>query len=235
MRPRILYVPIFAAFEAGQFAERVADWADVKSFDTPGCGRRRGEQPGGIEEIAGAGAARLDGLGWEQCVAVCDSHSQGAAAELARRDPRVRGIAIGHAALRYEVEGPDATLSPGVHAAAAQLLDTDYRAFVHAINQMTLGAFGDEWTGPFLEQVPPEVARAGLGALPGQELASRLRGEEIELLLARHLGCVLWVPERFDDAVSELPDAEAVDCEEVPLDDPAFHAALRELCDRVFG
>lgn len=207
----------------------------MESFDTPGCGERRGEPPSGIEGIAAAGAERLDELGWDSCVAVCDSHSQGAGAELALRDPRVIGLGIGHAALRYDVDGPRPALSPGVHSGAAQLLETDYRAFVHAITQMTQGALGDEWVAPFLEQVPPEVARDGLSQLPDQELASRLTGVEIELLIARHLDCVLWVPERFDDVVEALPGATAIDCHDVPLADPAFHGALRELCARVFG
>jgi hypothetical protein len=235
MRARILYVPIFAAFEATQFAEAVAGWADVESFDSPGCGSRRGEEPAGIEGIAAAGAARLDELGWEGCVAVCDSHSQGAGAELALRDPRVKGLGVGHAALRYDVDGPDPTLSPAVHSAAGQLLETDYRSFVHAITQMTQGELGEEWIEPFMEQVPAEAARRGLSELPGQELSSRLRGEDVELLIARHVGCVLWLPEHFDDVVAELPDATAIDCDQVPLADPAFHGALRELCGRVFG
>lgn len=235
MRARILYVPIFAAFEADQFAEATAEWADVESFDTPGCGERRDEPPCGVEEIAAAGAARLDELGWDTCVAVCDSHAQGAGAELARRDPRVKGLGMGHAALRYDIDEQRPALSPAVHSAAARLLDSDYKSFAHAITQMTQGAFGEEWIAPFVEQVPREVARDRLGGLPGQELASRLSGEEIELLLARHVGCVLWTSEGFQDALSVLPEATAVDCETVPLSDPAFHAAMRELCERVFG
>jgi hypothetical protein len=235
MRARILYVPIFAAFELGQFAELAGSWADVESFDSPGCGSRRDEPPAGVEGIAAAGAARLDELGWDSCVAVCDSHSQAAGAELALRDPRVRGLGVGHAALRYDVDGPEPTLSPGVHSAAGQLLETDYRSFVHAITQMTQGELGEEWTGVFMEEVPEQVARQGLAELPGQELLSCLRGEGVELLVARHVGCVLWVPERFDDVVSALPDAMAIDCDAVPLIDPAFHAALRELCERVLG
>lgn len=235
MRARILYVPIFAAFEARQLADATGDWADVESFDAPGCGTRRGEPVGGVEEIATAGAARLDELGWESCVVACDSHAQAAGAELARRDPRVKGLGMGHAALRYEVDGQRPSLSPAVHSAAAQLLDSDYRSFAHAITQMTQGAFGEDWIEPFLEQVPPEAARERLGALPGEELASRLRGEDVGLVLARHVDCVMWLPEGFEDAMRELPDATPVDCATMPLADPAFHEALRELCARVLG
>ena len=235
VRARVLYVPIFAAFEAGQLAETLADWADVESFDTPGCGTRRDEPVAGIEGVAAAAAARLDELGWESCVAVCDSHAQGAGAELARRDPRVKALGIGHAALRYDVGDAGATLSPAVHSAAAQLLDTDYRSFAHAITQMTQGAFGEEWIATYLEQVPQEAAARRLGELPGQELAGRLVGEDLALLLARHVGCVLWFSEGFEAAVAALPGAVAVDCDTVPLADPAFHAALRELCARVLG
>jgi hypothetical protein len=235
MRARILFVPIFAAFETGQFAELTSGWADVESFDTPGCGARRDEPAAGVEGIAAAAAERLGELGWKSCVAVCDSHSQAAGAELALRDPRVQGLAVGHAALRYDVDGPEPTLNPAVHSAAGQLLETDYRSFVHAITQMTQGELGEEWIGAFMEQVPAEVARTGLTALPGQELMSRLSGEDVELLLARHVGCVLWMPEHFDDVAAEFPEATAIDCDDLPLIDPGFHTALRELCGRVFG
>lgn len=236
MRPRILYVPIFAAFEARQFAQLTSDWADVESFDSPGTGSRSAEDPGGFEQVAAAGAQRLDELGWESCVVVCDSHGQAAGAELPARDPRVKGAGMGHAALRYDPVGPRPTLSPAVHSAARQLLETDYRSFGHAVTQLTQGALDDEWVGAFLADVPRETARARMAELTsGVELASRLAGEDLDLVLARHVGCMMWTSEGFDEAAATLPDATTVDCETVPVADPAFHSALRELCGRVFG
>jgi hypothetical protein len=236
VQPRILYVPIFAAFEARPLAERAADWAEIASFDGPGTGSRRDEQPGGSEAMAAAGAERLDELGWDSCVVVCDSHAQASGAELARRDPRVVGLAMGHAALRYEADGPKPTLSPGVHAAATQLLDTDYRSFGRAVTQMTQGSFDDQWVEEFMEEVPPKAARVRFAELvASRELASRLQGADLPLVLARHVGCVMWTSEGFAEAVAALPHAIAVDCNDIPLADPAFHSALRELCARVFG
>lgn len=236
MQPRILYVPIFAAFEAKQPAVRIADWAEVASFDAPGTGARRDEAPRGIPGMAEAGAAKLDELGWDACVAICDSHGQAAAVELALRDPRVKGLGLCHAALRYEPRGERPTLNAGVHAVATQLLETDYRSFARSITQITQGKLDDAWVDAYLEEVPAKSARKLLSELAaGQELASRLQGEDIELLLARHVGCVMWTAEGFEEAAAALPEAATVDCDDVPMADPAFHSALRELCARVFG
>jgi hypothetical protein len=235
MRPRILYVPIFAAFEARQFAG-IAEWAEVESFDSPGTGRRRDDPPVGFEGMAAAGSERLDELGWDACVVVCDSHAQAAGTELAVRDPRVRGVAMGHAALRYDATGPEPTLNPAVHAAARQLLDTDYRSFGRALTQLTLGVLDDDWVDAFLAAVPPEATRTRLVELTnGVELASRLRGEDVKLVLARHVGCMMWTAEGFEEAAAALPEAATVDCDTVPMADPAFHDAARELCARVLG
>ncbi|HEX8648684.1 MAG TPA: hypothetical protein VF715_17445 [Thermoleophilaceae bacterium] len=236
MRQRLLYVPIFAAFEADQLREAVADWAEVESFDGPGAGSRAGEDPGGPEGMAAAGAAHLDALGWDRCVLVCDSHAQAGGIELALRDPRVAGIAISHASARYGPGGERPALNPSIYEAAGRFLATDYRSFARAITQLTQGALDDAWVDSFIEQVPRDTAEARTGGLPdGLELAIRLRGEELEILLAAHRGCMMWTPEAFEDAVAALPQARAVHFDEVPLSDPGYHAELRELCARVFG
>ena len=235
VRARILFMPIFASFEAGPFKAFVSDWADVESFDQPGTGARRDDPPRGIAGVVAAGAERLDELGWDACVAVCDSHGQAAGSELAVRDARIKGLAVGHAALRYEPSGDGATLTPGVHAAARQLHDTDYRAFARAITQLTQGILDDAWADAFLENVPAEASSKLLNELIGQQLVSRLRREDLALLLAQHRGCMMWTAEGYEEAAAAFPAATAVGCETVPLADPAFHDALRELCARVLG
>ena len=236
MRARILFVPIFASFEASRFAEVTGDWACVESFDSPGTGAHADEEPGGFAQVAAAGAERLDELGWDACILACDSHAQAAGAELAVRDPRIRGLAMGHPALRYDPSGPRPTLNPGVHSAARQLLETDYRSFGRALTQLTQGALDDEWVDAFLADVPRDTAYTRMTELAdGVELASRLAGEDLELLLGRHVGCMMWTSEGFEDAAATLPHAATVDCEVVPMADPAFHAALRQLCQRVLG
>jgi hypothetical protein len=46
---------------------------------------------------------------------------------------------------------------------------------------------------------------------------------------------MMWTPEAFEDAVAALPHARAVEYDAVPLNDPGYHAELRELCARVSG
>jgi hypothetical protein len=235
MRARLLFVPIFAAFEAVPFAEANAAWADVQSFDTPGAASRRDEPAGSVEDAARAGSGRLDELRWESCVVVCDSHAQAAGIELALADPRVKGICISHAAARYSTGGDRAAINPGVHAAAGQLLDTDLRSFARALTQLTQGAIDEEWADRFVEEVPRETVREGIGQLVGQELASRLGGWDGQALLGLHEGCLMWTREGFEDAVAAVPGAATVECGEVPLNDQRFRDAARALCERVAG
>lgn len=236
MRPRLLYVPIFAGFEADPLREAMASWGEVESFDGPGAGTRHAEDPGGPESMAAAGAARLDELGWESCVLVSDSHAQAAAIELALRDPRAAGIAISHASARYGPGGERPALNPAIYSAAAQLLATDYRSFGRALTQLTHGALDDTWVDRFIAEVPQATAEARTAALPdGLELATRLRHESIEILLAGHRGCMMWTPEAVEDAAAALPHARLLWFDGVPLGEPGYHEAVRELCARVFG
>jgi hypothetical protein len=236
MRARLLYVPIFAAFEAAQLRQAVGGWADVESFDGPGAGVRADEDPGGPEDMAAAGAARLDELGWDRCVLVCDSHAQPSGIELAVRDPRVAAAAISHAVARYSTEGERPSLNAAVYDAAAQLLETDYRSFGHALTQLTQGAIDEAWVHRFTAEVPRETAQRRTMALrDAVELVARLRDEDLEVLLAGHSGCLMWTREGLEDAAAAVPHAHVVEFDAVPLSDPGYHAALRELCARVFG
>lgn len=236
MRARLLYVPIFAAFEAGQLRQAIGGWADVESYDGPGAGSRVDEKPGGPEDMAAAGAARLDELGWDRCVLVCDSHAQPSGIELAVRDPRVAAIAISHPAPRYSVEGERPALNAAVYDTAEQMLAADYRSFGHALTQLTQGSIDAEWIDSFIEQVPRATAYRRTAALKETvDLVPRLAGEDVEILLAGHRDCLMWTPEGLEDAAAAVPDAQVMQCDTVPLGDPSYHAALRELCARVFG
>jgi hypothetical protein len=236
MRAPILYVPIFAAFEADPFALAVADWADVQSFDGPGAGSRKDEVALAPESMAPSGAARLDALGWERCALVCDSHAQAAAVELALRDPRVAAIAVGHPAARYSLTGERPALNPAIYAAAEQLLRSDMRSFARALTQLTQGVLDDEQVERFMEEVPREAAIGRLEPLQdGRELLSRLAGEELEVLLGGHRDCMMWTAEGVEDAAAALPGATTVQCAAAPMADADFHAAVRELCARTFG
>jgi hypothetical protein len=235
VQSRILFVPIFGAFEATVFTEQAASWAEVASFDGPGAGSRRDQAVGEIEDVAAAGSERLDELGWERCVLACDSHAQAAGVELALADRRVAGVAISHAAARYTSGGERPALSPGVLGAAAQLLESDLRSFGRALTQLTQGTIDEYWVDRFLEAVPRETARARTSQLAGRELTSRLVDWDGEVVLGLHDGCLMWTREGFEDAASAVPEARTVECDGVPLADPRFADAIRELCARVFG
>jgi hypothetical protein len=83
--------------------------------------------------------------------------------------------------------------------------------------------------------VPRETARARIAQLDGRELVSRLGGSDAEVLLGLHDGCMMWTREGFDDAAAAVPHAATLSCGQVPLSDPRFIEAVRELCGRVFG
>lgn len=220
MKARVLYVPLFIEAESDRFAALVADWADVASFDVP------------VEAPVVAAHARLDELGWDQCVLVADGYSQrlGVAIALSRPD-RFSAVAVGHAAKRFTTDPPRPALHPEVIAAARQLLETDYMAFWRAVTQITQGGMPDAWVERWAAGVPQERAKAVLLDVTGAQPPASERLVEFTgpVLLAQHTDCVLWTPEGFEDIVSALPHARVVRCAEIPVFDPAFGDALREL------
>jgi len=229
-RPRLLYVPMAAAFESESFAA-LADWAQVESFDAPGVGANRDAEPAGLRGIVDAAVAAIDALGWDRFGIVCDSHAQLAGVEIALRErERVGAIFIGHAAARYTPDGERPAMSPEVFAVGQRLLETDYRSFARAITQMTRGQMSDEVVERWIDLVPYAVAEQLLTELSETQpvLAPRLREVDAPVVLARHRDCVLWTREGFDDAAAALPEARVVVCERIPEQDPAFHDAIRE-------
>jgi pimeloyl-ACP methyl ester carboxylesterase len=220
MKARILYVPIFLAAESERFAATVDDWAVVESFDVPD-----GRQAEGAIE-------RLDALGWADCLVVADSQAQRLAVEVALIHPdRVRGVALSHAVARYRVSQPRAALHPEVLEAVGRLLETDYMAFWRAVTQLTQGGMPDAWVERWAAAVPPERVKRLFHALVETEppLAERLVDFDGPVLLAGHRNCVLWTPEGFEDAVAALPASRAIRCDDIPVFDPSFGAALKEL------
>jgi pimeloyl-ACP methyl ester carboxylesterase len=228
-RPRLLYVPIAAALEAERVFDLV-DWAETASFDSPGAGANRDASPHGIVGVVAAAIDRLDELGWDTCTVVCDSHGQAAGIELALASPeRVEGIGIAHAAARYALGGERPAMVPAMHAAAEQLLETDYRSFGYAVVQMTQGLAEEAYVDAWLEAVPREVAQSILGDLTERqpELVSRLRDATMPVVLGEHHGCVMWTPEAFEDACEAVPHARRIVCDGIPSQDPRFLEAIR--------
>ena len=220
MKARVLYVPLFVAAEADRFAAIAGDWAEVASLDVPD------ERP--VE----AAHARLDELGWDQCVLVVDGYAQGLGSEIAMHDAdRFRAVAVGHAALRFSTQPPRPALHPDVVAAATRLLESDYMAFWRAVTQITQGGMPDAWVERWAASVPEQRARAVFTGLidttaPAAEPLAEFDGP---LLLAQHADCVLWTDEGFEDAVAAFPDARVIRCREIPPFDPVFGDALRDL------
>ncbi len=220
MKTRVFYIPLFIAAEADRFAEVAAGWAEVASFDVP------------ADNPVDAARARLDELGWDECTLVVDGYAQALGVEIALHDPRrFPAVAVGHAAPRYTAEPPRPTLHPEVVAAATQLLESDYMAFWRAVTQITQGGMPDAWVERWAGSVPKERAREFFfGVAEDEPLAcERLTDFPGQLLLAQHVDCVLWTAEGFEDAVAALPAARVIRCKEIPVFDPAFGEALREL------
>lgn len=230
-RQRLLYVPIAAGRESEAFAAQV-EWAETATFDAPGAGANRAAEPRGVEGVVAAALARLDQLGWERYAIVCDSHGQAAGIELALRDTdRVQGICVGHAAARYGIEGNRPAMVPAMHQAAQQLLETDYRTFARAVTQMTQGLWSDAQADEWIADVPQPVAYDILNDMAERqpELVVRLGDAAFPVVLGKHVGCVMWTSESFDDARAAVPHAIAVECEGIPTQHPAFLDAAREM------
>ena len=220
MKARVLYVPLFIASESDRFAHLVRDWAEVASFDVP------------AEHAVEAAHARLDELAWDDCTLVVDGFAQALGIEIGLHGPaRFRAVAVGHAAPRYSTDPPRPALHPEVVAAATRLLETDYMAFWRAVTQLTQGGMPDAWVERWAASVSKERARAMFFGIAETEPSAceLLAGFDRPILLAQHVDCVLWTGEGFEDAVAALPDARAVRCKEIPVFDPAFGEALREI------
>lgn len=228
-------MPIAAAFEAERMAER-ADWAEIESFDPPGTGAARDQAPNGVQGVVDAALTRLDELGWDRCCLVSDSHGQAAAIEVALTQPeRFAGVCISHAAARYDVGGDRPAVTPAVHDAALQLLETDYRSFARAVTQLTLGQAGDEWVERWIVEVPQRAAQSILGDLTERQpdLVARLSGTELPVVLGQHKGCVMWTPESFEDACAAVPGARVARCDGIPVLEAPFLEAVREIASGV--
>lgn len=122
---------------------------------------------------------------------------------------------------------------PAMHAAAAQLLEADYRSFARAISQITQGILDDAYVDEWIAAVPQRVATSIFGDLADREpeLAGRLESAPFPVLLGQHRGCVMWTAEAFADAAAAVPEAEAVVCDGPPTFEEDFVARMRALID----
>ena len=185
-----------------------------------------------------AGVQELERRGWDAAIIVGDQFGAGLAVLVADAwTGTVRGIALGHACLRYTREGPRPAISP--IAADFQLQLTRLGAaqadqmFLQGI-EMTYGT--DVAEGIRARLTPRFTQQYTQVLLANQEvdLEPLLRELGVPLLLAQHKECGLWMPEGFEDAVAAFPEARTLVVDENPGSSPEFAEALREFAREVW-
>ncbi|MGH2979173.1 MAG: alpha/beta fold hydrolase [Solirubrobacterales bacterium] len=247
-RPRLLLVPEFTELAWGTIRRDLAEWAEVASYDPPGVGAepiadgdidaiRRGDRS--IHDLfARRGMDEVDRRGWDRFFVASDGWGNAAATRLALERPdAVRGMALGHASLSYDMDGEGPAVSREIWAAMGQLLRQDHREFIrHGIVQMTRGSVTDEVAAEMLDRFPDtqfvEVTWEALGR-EHQPIGEMLKEYGGPLLLAQHVGCLSFTDEGFRDAVAAFPDARVLRVPQAPSIRPEFVEALRQFCESV--
>ena len=207
-------------------------WAEVASYDPV---RRDDGTAVSREAFVDRGLEELDRLGWEGFFVVGDTFGTATAARIAHaRRESVRGVALGHACLSWDMDGDRAPVKRELWAAMAQLMSQDTASFVrHGLTQITQGSYDEDLARRMVERVPGECMRAawaliGEGTEPIGELLDEI---DRPLLLAKHEGCLVFTDEGFDDGLAAFPGARAFVAERPPSADPGFAEALREFCE----
>jgi len=151
----------------------------------------------------------------------------------------VRGLALGHASLSYDQEGPRAAVNKEVTAAMTQLLRSDYDSFVrYGMTQFTQGAFDEQTSERIVARFPPmEVAsRVWESNVTRDEPFGELLAElDVPILLSKHEGCLVFTPEGYEDAVRALPEARRTSVSRASSASEEFAAALRDFCEQVLS
>jgi hypothetical protein len=234
-RPRLLLVPQVCALD-WPIASRLAEWAEVATYDAPGVGDEPAAGEIDREAIARRGLDELDRLGWERCILVADEFGVPTALLLARmRLKAVAGLVLGHACLSHDVEGDRPPVSRAVVELFVQVAHNDHRTWARHLTQVTQGAYDDDLAERYLERVPPRMA-AQLARIIQQndpsmrETLEQLAARRVPMLFAGHDGCLMFTPEGYADAVEAFPAAITVSTSEKPSASPAFAEALHSFC-----
>jgi pimeloyl-ACP methyl ester carboxylesterase len=230
-RPRLLLVPWLTELE-WRIAPQIAEWGDVASYDAPGVGD---SEEFSTDGVATRGLEELDRRGWDRCVIVADEFGIANAVTLAATRPEaVQAMALGHACLSLRREGDRAPVDGELYSALRRLARTDYRTYARHLTQITQGAYDEEMTERYIERVPMDLEEAAESVHYRDVLfGETLKALDVPLLFAKHVGCLLFTAEGFEDAVAEFPEAETTSTEEKVSASPEFAAALREFCVRV--
>jgi hypothetical protein len=233
-RPRILLAPGFTEL-IWTIKPQLVEWAEVASYDPPGVG----DEPAGelsIEAVAERGVEELKRREWDAFFIAADGLSAPIGVELAeRREGKVLGLALGHAALSTRRSGKRAPVGGEIHAALTQLVRQDREGFVrNAIVQATGGSYDDELARQIVDRLPLELIEEAWDKLNAEvDLGDRLRDLGVPLLLAKHEGCLLHTDEGYEDVVAAFPDAMRISTADACCTSPGFAEALRDFCEEI--
>jgi pimeloyl-ACP methyl ester carboxylesterase len=242
-QPRILLCPIFTEVE-WTIAPQLSEWAEVATFDAPGIGDE--PVPGGDplaigrEMVARRGLQEVEKRGWDSYFVAGDAWGTATAVRIAaaRPDP-VLGIALGHATIDYQREGPRPAVNKEVTAAMTQLLRSDFDSFVrYGLTQFTQGGFDEETSERIVARFPGSEAAAQVWEMnierpePIGELLAEL---DVPMLLSKHEGCLVFTDEGYEDAIRAFPDARRTSIEKASSASDEFAAALRDFCEGVLS
>jgi pimeloyl-ACP methyl ester carboxylesterase len=235
--PPVLLVPVVTEME-WPIKPLIEEWTEVATYDAPGVGD---EQPAGARTrraIAERGIEEIERRGWERCVVAGDEFGAVTAGLLASLAPeRVAGLALGHASLSLDTEGPRRPLTAEVLDTFTSMMRTSYRTYARALSQVTQGAYDDDFADRYVERVPQDVMQDYADALyadvPEERLERTLAGLDVPLLLAEHRPCLIWTPEAFEEITRRFPGALTCTCTDKPSVSPDFVTALHDLCSAI--
>jgi pimeloyl-ACP methyl ester carboxylesterase len=238
-RPRILLCPQFTEVE-WTIAPQLAEWAEVATFDAPGVGEEpmpSGDPRGWNRELVVRRALHeLETLGWDSYFVAGDAWGTATAVRVAAASPeRVLGLALGHACLDYECEGPRPAVNKEVCAAMTQLLRSDYDSFVrYGMTQFTQGSFDEKTSERIVARFPPmEIASRVWEENTNrpEPIGDLLAGLDVPMLLVKHDGCLVFTDEGYEDAVRAFPEARRTSISLAPYASDEFAAALKDFCE----
>jgi pimeloyl-ACP methyl ester carboxylesterase len=239
--PRILLCPQFTEVE-WTIAPQLSEWAEVATFDAPGVGDEPmpAGEAFGRELVVRRGLQEVENRGWDSYFVAGDAWGTATAARVAAARPEsTLGLALGHACLSYDREGPRATVNKEVTAVMTQLLRSDYDSFVrYGMTQFTQGAFNEATSESIVARFPPmEVAaRIWEANIDRPEPIGELLGQlEMPILLAKHEGCLVFTAEGYEDAIRALPEARRTSVSRNISASDEFAGALRDFCGAVLA
>ena len=242
-RPRILLCPQFTEVE-WTIAQRLAEWAEVATFDAPGVGSEPMPDGGPArldrEAVVQRALQEIETLGWDSYFVVGDAWGTATAARVAAARPEpVLGLGLGHASLDYGSEGERPAVNGEVVAVMTQLMRTDYDSFVrYGLTQFTQGGFDEELAGQMVDRFPDmEIASEvwEMHVARPEPVGELLRQLDKPLLLAKHRDCLVFTAEGYEDVVAAFPDAHQVTIQKASSASDEFAAALREFCEGVLA